>query len=204
MGSRTDAKNRHSTLNFVGGLATLAGLIAIVANKVVFNKSLIPHSKHAWAGVFVTVVVSGLCCISSCPCFTSQPLFQVGFQIWFGLQKSHKVPVLVESGSRLHSRFGVSVVLVLFGVTTVLGLFSLFDKPDPAENDVTTAVIASAMVVASTACACYMATEGYRAQAVSAGVTGEQPAAGGGEPTHARNSGGAPSRDRSDSPRLRK
>lgn len=57
-GGTAGARTRHARLNYAGFAALCAGMTAILANKVVYNKSMIPHSWHAWAGVAASVVVS--------------------------------------------------------------------------------------------------------------------------------------------------
>lgn len=91
---------------------------------------------------------------------------QVGFQVYAGMQKSQRVPIVADSLSRAHTQAGMPVVALLACVS-VLGYFSLFNKPDPAENDINTAIIGSFMLVLATGLAWYVSSPAFRALAAA-------------------------------------
>ena len=59
-------------------------------------------------------------------------------------------------------------VFILLSITSILGFFSMFNKPNPAENDLQSAMIGSAGVALSTAAVLLLATGWYKRITASA------------------------------------
>jgi hypothetical protein len=71
---------------------------------------------------------------------------QTVLQVVVGLYKrSGGMPPVIQRLARYHTQLGIAV-LALFATSTVLGLFSLFDKPAPEENEVDVAYFGTALV----------------------------------------------------------
>ena len=114
------------------------------------------------------------------------------------MQKSQRVPIWADSLSRAHTQAGMPVAALLAFVS-VLGYFSLFNKPDPAENDINTAIIGSLILVVATGLAWYVNSPAFRA--LAAATPASEAAAPSKAPAVAYEL--VPPRDRSNSPRQR-
>ncbi|KAJ1622344.1 hypothetical protein T492DRAFT_846371 [Pavlovales sp. CCMP2436] len=52
-------RERHRALQITAAVLALGGLAAILANKVVHGKSVLPMTPHAWFGTLTLVMVTG-------------------------------------------------------------------------------------------------------------------------------------------------
>ncbi|KAA0164953.1 hypothetical protein FNF27_07735 [Cafeteria roenbergensis] len=96
---RVDRRSVHRRLNVAAAALLLVSAAAIVSNKVVQGKSLVPRSFHGWAGLAV--------------------LAAVGVQVWSGLNKAR---ALAAGAGRRHPWHGNLGVAVLVGGMTVMVL----------------------------------------------------------------------------------
>lgn len=98
-----------------------------------------------------------------CAAFCVHGVSQLLGQVLGGMQRVGKLPGMLprDTAAKLHNTSGLTLALSL-GVTCILGYFIMFNKANPAENDITTAIIGSVLIAIPTLIIGLMATPWYQ------------------------------------------
>jgi hypothetical protein len=128
--NRAVARSRHVRANVAGGVLFVGGMAAILGSRAAAGKTLVPHAVHSIIGTGAVMLVV--------------------LQVVLGAQKHLRWSLLPCAPPALHRRLATATLAACF-VSTVSGLFHVFNKPDPLENEAYTAYAGTALVVASAA-----------------------------------------------------